>query len=95
VRELRHVLERAVMGSAAASIDATDLPAEIVSPERVARGVLPVRPTLAQLEQQYIEFTLRETRGNQSKAAALLGISRKSLWEKRRRYERRPTSNGR
>jgi len=29
---------------------------------------------------------LKETRGNQSRAAAILGISRKALWEKRKRY---------
>jgi DNA-binding protein Fis len=29
---------------------------------------------------------LRETRGKQTHAARLLGISRKALWEKRKKY---------
>jgi DNA-binding NtrC family response regulator len=92
VRELRHVLERAVLAGAA-TIDVGDLPAELVSPERTATGIAAVRPTLDALERQYIEFILRETKGNQSRAASVLGISRKSLWEKRKRYERRVTND--
>jgi two-component system response regulator AtoC len=87
VRELRHVLERAVMAGAGKTIDVGDLPAEITSPERTAAGTVTARPTLDELERQYIEFILRETKGNQSRAAAALGISRKSLWEKRKRWE--------
>jgi len=44
------------------------------------------RPTLAEVERDYIERTLRYVRGNQTRAAKILGISRKALWEKRRRY---------
>ena len=44
------------------------------------------RPTLAQVEKLYIERVLKETGGNQSRAAEILGISRKSLWERRRRF---------
>lgn len=88
VRELRHILERAVMAGAVKAIDVADLPSEIVSPERVAAGVATSRPTLDELERQYIEFILRETKGNQSRAASVLGISRKSLWEKRKRWEK-------
>ena len=46
----------------------------------------PARPTLEGIERQYIEFVLREVRGRQTRAAAILGISRKALWEKRKRY---------
>ena len=88
VRELRHVLERAVMAGATKIIDIADLPAELVSPERTAAGISAARPTLEDLERQYIEFILRETKGNQSRAASVLGISRKSLWEKRKRWEK-------
>jgi two-component system response regulator HydG len=90
VRELRHVLERAVMAGATKTIDVGDLPAEVVSPERTAAGIAAARPTLDALERQYIEFILRETKGNQSRAASVLGISRKSLWEKRKRWEEEP-----
>ena len=87
VRELRHVLERAVMASDADLIDADDLADLAPSPARIAAGDSPDRPTLDELERRYIAFVLRETKGNQSRAAAVLGISRKALWEKRKRYE--------
>ena len=86
VRELGHVLERAVLNTDGPVLSAADLPSSIVSPELVADGGASERPTLDALERRYIAFVLRETRGNQSKAAAILGISRKALWEKRKRY---------
>jgi DNA-binding NtrC family response regulator len=86
VRELRHLLERAVVGTDDTVITAADLPASLRSPEPVADGATSERPTLEALERRYIAFVLAETRGNQSRAAAVLGISRKALWEKRKRY---------
>jgi DNA-binding NtrC family response regulator len=86
VRELGHVLERAVLNTDGPVLSAADLPSSIVSPEHVASGTSRERPTLDVLERQYVAFVLKETRGNQSRAAAILGISRKALWEKRKRY---------
>lgn len=42
--------------------------------------------TLAEVEEAEIRRALAYTRGHQGRAAELLGISRKSLWEKRKRY---------
>jgi len=86
VRELGHVLERVVLNTDGPVVSAQDLPSSIVSPEIVASGASTERPTLDALERRYIAFVLKETRGNQSRAAAILGISRKALWEKRKRY---------
>ncbi|MBK5296088.1 MAG: sigma-54-dependent Fis family transcriptional regulator [Vicinamibacteria bacterium] len=86
VRELGHVLERAVLNTDGPLLSAADLPSSIVSPERVADGATSERPTLDVLERRYVAFVLKETRGNQSRAAEILGISRKALWEKRKRY---------
>jgi two-component system response regulator HydG len=86
VRELAHVLERAVLSTDGPVLSAADLPSSIVSPETIASGATSERPTLDALERRYIAFVLKETRGNQSRAAAILGISRKALWEKRKRY---------
>jgi two-component system response regulator AtoC len=86
VRELAHVLERAALATDETIIRAADLPPFLVTPERVASGETSERPTLDALERRYIAFVLSETRGNQSRAAAILGISRKALWEKRKRY---------
>ncbi len=86
VRELGHVLERAVLNTDGPVLSAADLPSSIVSPELVADGATGERPTLDALQRRYIAFVLKETRGNQSRAAEILGISRKALWEKRKRY---------
>jgi DNA-binding protein Fis len=43
-------------------------------------------PTLEIVEGPYIEIRLLYARVNQTRAAAILGISRKALWEKRKRY---------
>ena len=40
----------------------------------------------ADLEAMYIREVLRRTRGHKSRAADILGINRKTLLEKRRRY---------
>ena len=44
------------------------------------------RPSLKEVEQAYIRHVLEQVKGNQTRAASVLGISRKALWEKRRRY---------
>ena len=87
VRELRHVLERVLLAGAGNEIDAAALPIEILEGKEayLAPGV-GARPTLEDVERRYIELTLISTRGNQTRAAAILGISRKALWEKRKRF---------
>jgi transcriptional regulator of acetoin/glycerol metabolism len=47
-------------------------------------GERPRRLRDAELDE--LRKALAYTRGHQGRAAALLGISRKSLWEKRRRF---------
>ena len=44
------------------------------------------RPTLKDVEQAYIRYVFEQVDGSQTRAAAILGICRKALWEKRRRY---------
>jgi DNA-binding NtrC family response regulator len=90
VRELRHAVERGFDASGhdgAGAIRLDHLPREILEapalePDRAAAR----RPTLDEVERRYIAATLRLVRGNQTEAARLLGISRKALWEKRKRY---------
>jgi DNA-binding NtrC family response regulator len=85
VRELRHVLDRILLAGAGDTIDVADLPAAVldVGSERLFDAA---PPTLSDVERRYIAATLHHTRGNQTRAAAILGISRKSLWERRRRF---------
>ncbi|HEV8632356.1 MAG TPA: sigma 54-interacting transcriptional regulator, partial [Thermoanaerobaculia bacterium] len=76
LRELRNVLERAMVLGDGAALDPL--------PPRELAGARP-RP-LVEVEREEIAKALAHTRGHQGKAAALLGISRKALWEKRKRY---------
>ena len=81
VRQLRNLLERVVVMAAGAEIHEDDLPSYV----RQGSG----RPmmTLEELERSYIAEVLDATRGKKSKAAEILGISRKTLLEKRKRYK--------
>jgi DNA-binding NtrC family response regulator len=86
VRELRHVIERALQ-AAEASITLEQLPAEVLeAPAFDPDHALARRPTLDDVERRYIVATLQYARGSQTEAAKILGISRKALWEKRKRY---------
>ncbi|MBA3767274.1 MAG: sigma-54-dependent Fis family transcriptional regulator [Acidobacteria bacterium] len=89
VRELANVLERAVIVANSARIEATDLPEAVQLTVQRQKARRERRPTLAELEAEYINETLKVTRGNKSEAARLLGISRKNLYEKLARYNKR------
>jgi two-component system C4-dicarboxylate transport response regulator DctD len=74
LRELRNVLERALIME----------PSEVLDPSPPRGGEPPL--ALRDVEREAIRRALAWTRGHQGEAAQLLGISRKTLWEKRRRY---------
>ena len=83
VRELRNVVERAVLLTEGDVVPADGLPfqtGQLIS--AAARG----RWTLEKLEETYIREVLRDTRSNFSRAAQILGINRKTLLEKRKKY---------
>jgi transcriptional regulator with PAS, ATPase and Fis domain len=80
VRELANIIERAVIVSPGAQIEAADLPDSLRA--GTAKHLGKDRPTLADVEEEYISETLAATGGNKKKAAAILGISRKNLYER-------------
>ena len=87
VRELQHVIERMLVAGVGDTITVDALPTEVLeSHDAYLAPSGAVRPTLEDVERRYIELTLRHARGNQTRAAEILGISRKALWEKRKRY---------
>jgi transcriptional regulator with PAS, ATPase and Fis domain len=45
----------------------------------------------SEAEKSHIEKVLKSTNGNRTKAAEILGISRKSLWEKIKTYKIEPS----
>ena len=81
VRELANVVERAVIVSDGREVGAGDLP-EAVLAAAGNRARRERRPTLAELEDEYIREVLAASRGNKSEAARVLGISRKNLYER-------------
>ena len=87
VRQLRHVLDRAVISVSGDRLDVSELPLEVFDDANAYFGSAEAsRPTLEEVERRYIALVLRQVRGNQTRAAAILGISRKALWEKRKRF---------
>jgi DNA-binding NtrC family response regulator len=86
VRELRSTVERIAVAVAAGEIEPRALPSAIVEQPATLWAGRERRPRLRDVELAYIRFVLEATGGSQTRAAAVLGISRKALWEKRRRY---------
>ena len=87
VRELANIVERAVIVAEGQAVGANDLP-ESVRTAVSARARQARRPTLAELEAEYIREVLEAARGNKSEAARILGISRKNLYEKLARQKK-------
>jgi len=79
VRELQNVLRRIAVLSLDV-IEEHDLPTELRD-----RTILARSGTLEQAEEQAIRRAMRETDGNKSRAARLLGVDRKTLYAKLRR----------
>jgi transcriptional regulator with PAS, ATPase and Fis domain len=79
VRELENVVGRAVLLSNQSVIDLDSLPARLHEPP----SALAHRPgqfvTLDTLIERYVEQVLQHTQGNRSRAAEILGISRRTL----------------
>ena len=92
VRELRNVLERAMIFAAKPTLDAADL---VLQKSDLFDGAASdadtfrfrASATLEDLEYEYIKHTLANNRNSSyADVAKLLGISKKTLWEKRKRY---------
>ena len=81
MRELANVVERAVVIAEGEAVTPRELP-EAVRTAAAAGARRSRRPTLAELEAEYIRETLEAVGGNKSEAARVLGISRKNLYER-------------
>jgi DNA-binding NtrC family response regulator len=95
VRELRNVLERAVIMAGEGAIQMAHLPydfgfsvgsrppAQVFEPDTVR---LPVGTTVGDAEKALIQLTLQHTKNNKTRAAEILGISLKTLFNKLKEY---------
>ncbi len=92
VRELIHALEHAVAIARGGPIRRRHLPRSFqeLAPAADAVRAQPIGPlneALEQFEKDYIHKVLAQVGGHRGRAAALLGISRKTLWQRLRDEE--------
>ena len=90
VRELRNLIERISVLAPTSKIQLWELPLEIRGASSAPETDMAVEENLAQAvasaEKRCILQALKKTADNKTEAAAILGISRKNLWEKMKTY---------
>ncbi len=93
IRELENAVKRALTLSRDKEIQPWDLPEDMctICREGSKMGEMlsysePLPTAMSLFEKQYISKVLEETKGNKTLASKLLGISRKTLWEKCKLY---------
>jgi DNA-binding NtrC family response regulator len=81
IRQLRNVIERAAVLSRGERITARELPEELILADKGTEGGASIK-TLRELEIQAIKDALLQCKGNKSKAARQLNISRKAFYKR-------------
>ncbi len=90
VRELGSALRRALVVSGGRRVELSHLPAEIagvqapLTDSKLEARSLP--EAVRAFEREYLKRVLQKSEGHRARAAQLLGISRKNLWEKLKGY---------
>ena len=88
VRELENTIERGVALATTRIINPDLLPEDLrgrtMQTFRKHEGRY---PSLDDMEKSYIDWILKETKGNKTEGAKLLGIDRVSLWRKIKKYD--------
>jgi len=91
VRELENAIERAIaLSGKSKKLRTEHIVRPSVSEKKIVTKLLDLRPlkeVVTDAEKLHIKSVLRHTQGQKAKAATLLGISRKNLWEKMKEYE--------
>jgi two-component system, NtrC family, response regulator HydG len=94
IREIKNVIKRAVLLSKGNELDRNALPHEIIFPETLGATVLPagendssLKDQTGRTEKEIIIATLQKTKYNKSKAARLLNIDRRTLYNKLKLYD--------
>ncbi|MEJ2660815.1 MAG: sigma-54 dependent transcriptional regulator [Desulfobacteraceae bacterium] len=84
VRELRSVIFKTLLFASSSVIEPEDLPHLIASKNSERERF---EKTLGEVEKDHILYVLHKVRGNQSKAAKVLGINRRTLFNKIRKHD--------
>ncbi len=94
VRELENAMERAATFCQAGQVDVEHLPDRMQTQERPSLDSVsvdrtmeqfvdgPILPTLDELERRYLNYVLDQVGGNKRRAAALLNVSRRTLYRR-------------
>ncbi|HYL58313.1 MAG TPA: sigma-54 dependent transcriptional regulator [Candidatus Acidoferrales bacterium] len=90
VRQLRNVIERAVIVAEGRTIRKRDLPEEFRATQSGDAASISVRlgTSLEEVEKELITRTIEFTGGNKTRAAEILGVSAKTLYNKLDRFGR-------
>jgi transcriptional regulator with PAS, ATPase and Fis domain len=86
VRQLEHTIERILILEDCEIIEPEHLPAIITQRQGEFQVFSEEGFTLEELEKRYIQFILRRTKGKRQEAARILGINRKTLAAKIKKY---------
>ncbi|MHB8383518.1 MAG: sigma-54-dependent transcriptional regulator [Candidatus Binataceae bacterium] len=94
VRQLRNVIERAMIVCDGRMIGVHDLPEEFRSNSQSDSGYFKIRlgSSLDEVEREIISRTIEFTGGNKTRAAQVLGVSAKTLYNKLDRYLHKRTN---
>ena len=87
IRELRHVVERALIMSESKVLDAGDFLLSKPAAADDGEAVLPKDFNLESVEKSVVRAALTRYSGNISHAASALGITRTSLYRRMEKYE--------
>jgi DNA-binding NtrC family response regulator len=97
IRELRNIVERAILLGQGERLDVGDFPSEIrdrgAADEQRTEGLFPLPPggvVLEELERDLVRQALRRAGGNQSRAARLLGLNRDQIRYRIEKFDLRP-----
>jgi DNA-binding NtrC family response regulator len=90
IRELRNVIERAVILTPGDFIEVEHLPSDLSGPPPPSIQTVGLTPgmTVDEAERRLIELTLQHTRDNKTRAAEILGVTVKTLHNKLKRFRR-------
>jgi len=100
IRELRNILERAVIIAREGALSPHHFPPGFNLPRRAPTAMEPAKPIgppslslepgrpLHELEEAYIRLTLRHTNGNRVRTAEILGISLRTLYKRLAEFAR-------
>ncbi|MCZ7683621.1 MAG: sigma-54 dependent transcriptional regulator [Sandaracinaceae bacterium] len=86
VRELRAALQHATVLSRGRQVELWHLPPEIAASAEEPASVAPLADVMRTCERRHLLEALRAAGGHRTRAAEMLGISRKNLWEKLRAH---------